>query len=110
MSADSARRFVFALHCHQPAGNLPQVMQEAYARCYEPLLQTIQRFPQVKVCLHMSGALLEHAVLNRANLVQDLKERGFRWDDGVYTTLDPPPDRESSGAIAINARYAVGSP
>jgi len=107
MSADSARRFVFALHCHQPAGNLPQVMQEAYSRCYEPLLQTIQRFPQVKVCLHMSGALLEHAVLNRANLVQDLKvlvDRGQveMLGGGFYEpVLSTLPDADAQGQLEM---------
>ncbi|MCB9645502.1 MAG: DUF1925 domain-containing protein [Deltaproteobacteria bacterium] len=75
MSADGGRPFLFVLHCHQPAGNLPSVLDEAYDRCYLPLLSTLARFEAVKVALHISGALLEHAALHRRAFIEAVADR-----------------------------------
>lgn len=52
-------KLLFAVHSHQPVGNFEGVFQEAYEKAYLPFLDTISRYPQVKLSLHYSGALLD---------------------------------------------------
>jgi alpha-amylase len=51
--------FLIALHFHQPIGNFDYVIERACERCYKPLLDTIEAFPDLKFNLHYSGCLLE---------------------------------------------------
>ncbi|HLE42875.1 MAG TPA: alpha-amylase/4-alpha-glucanotransferase domain-containing protein [Methylomirabilota bacterium] len=51
--------FIFGVHNHQPLGNFDQVVDEAVRRAYRPFLQTLSRFPEVRVLVHTSGLLLE---------------------------------------------------
>jgi alpha-amylase len=46
------------LHNHQPVGNFDYVLQDAYERCYEPMLASLERHPGVRAALHYSGPLL----------------------------------------------------
>jgi len=50
--------FSLCLHLHQPVGNFDHVMENAYSRCYLPLLQALSRHGTVSG-LHISGCLLE---------------------------------------------------
>ena len=51
--------FIFCLHNHQPVGNFENVFEDAYRRAYEPFFGVADRFPEIKLCLHYSGSLLE---------------------------------------------------
>ena len=70
------RPLVFVLHLHQPSGNLEQVYAEAYARCYQPLLDRLARYEAIKVGLHFSGALLEWAKGTQPDLLTSLARSG----------------------------------
>ena len=50
--------FPILFHFHQPIGNLPWVISKAFNKAYLPLLQTIEKYPHIKVSLHFSGSLL----------------------------------------------------
>ena len=51
---------VFAIHNHQPVGNLDIVFTKAYEDCYGPLLAALEKLPQeARVSLHYSGPLIE---------------------------------------------------
>ena len=50
---------IMVIHCHQPVGNFDHVLDMAHDKCYRPLLDLIEAFPEVKVGLHFSGPLLE---------------------------------------------------
>jgi len=50
---------IMVIHCHQPVGNFDHVFDMAHDKCYRPLLDLIEAFPEVKVGLHFSGPLLE---------------------------------------------------
>lgn len=50
---------VLIIHCHQPIGNFDHVFQQAHDRCYRPLLDLFEAFPDVKAGIHFSGPLLE---------------------------------------------------
>jgi hypothetical protein len=43
---------------HQPLGNFPWVFQDAYEKSYQPLLETLSKYPEIKVNLHITGPLL----------------------------------------------------
>ncbi len=98
---------MFVLHCHQPPGNLPDVFDEAYQRCYLPLLETIGRFEAVKVCLHVSGALLEHAVHHQPNFIHQLANLVGRGQvellgGGFYEpVLSALPDADAQGQLEM---------
>ncbi|MFX1282821.1 MAG: alpha-amylase/4-alpha-glucanotransferase domain-containing protein [Promethearchaeota archaeon] len=50
--------FPIVWHAHQPVGNFPWVIEEAYQKAYFPLLQMINEYPKIKSNLHISGPLL----------------------------------------------------
>ncbi|MGH9791365.1 MAG: alpha-amylase/4-alpha-glucanotransferase domain-containing protein, partial [Candidatus Acidiferrales bacterium] len=50
---------VLLIHSHQPVGNFDHVLEEAYAKCYLPFAQVLERHPSIRLGLHYSGALLE---------------------------------------------------
>lgn len=47
------------LHNHQPVGNFDEVVEKAYADCYEPVLECIERHPGIRLAMHHSGCLLD---------------------------------------------------
>ncbi|HEX4205877.1 MAG TPA: alpha-amylase/4-alpha-glucanotransferase domain-containing protein [Ktedonobacteraceae bacterium] len=47
------------LHNHQPVGNFPWVFQQVYEESYLPMLQALERHPQVRLSLHYTGSLLD---------------------------------------------------
>ncbi|GAC1504452.1 MAG: DUF1926 domain-containing protein [Ktedonobacteraceae bacterium] len=47
------------LHNHQPVGNFPWVFQEVYEASYLPMLEALERHPQVRLSLHYTGSLLD---------------------------------------------------
>ncbi len=51
--------FVLGLHCHQPVGNFPEVMERAYRDAYLPFVEVFEQYPDVKVVLHYTGPLWE---------------------------------------------------
>ncbi len=53
------RQLLFGLHLHQPVDNLPEAVQKAVEQCYLPLFTTLQKYPQFKTNIHISGWLLE---------------------------------------------------
>ena len=76
---DKKIRFILGLHSHQPVGNFEHVVAHGYKVSYLPFLETLARFPQVKVVLHYSGTLLEWLSDNRPdffNLLGQLIDRG----------------------------------
>ncbi|HEY0753616.1 MAG TPA: alpha-amylase/4-alpha-glucanotransferase domain-containing protein [Ktedonobacteraceae bacterium] len=46
-------------HNHQPVGNFPWVFQQVFEVAYLPLLEALERHPQVRVSLHYTGSLLD---------------------------------------------------
>src|ERR1700733_15283119 len=47
------------LHNHQPVGNFPWVFQQVYETSYLPMLEALERHPQVRLSLHYTGSLLD---------------------------------------------------
>lgn len=71
--------FLFAVHSHQPVGNFGWVFEDALDGCYQPFLEILDEFPEVKISLHYSGCLLEWIEQNRpqhVDLIKKLVGRG----------------------------------
>ena len=71
--------FALALHNHQPIGNFDSVFAEAYAMSYLPMLEALERHPNVRVSLHNTGPLVEWLRQHRPDYltrVKTLVDRG----------------------------------
>jgi len=93
--------FVFCVHNHQPVGNFPEVIEEAYRNSYSPFLKAVSRFPSVKLTLHNTGFLLDWMVENHPEYVELLREMvasgqaevmGGGYYEPILTVI-PEPDR-----------------
>lgn len=47
------------IHNHQPVGNFDHVFAEATAKAYRPMLEALERHPNIRLALHYSGSLLD---------------------------------------------------
>ncbi|MFX1506387.1 MAG: alpha-amylase/4-alpha-glucanotransferase domain-containing protein [Promethearchaeota archaeon] len=50
--------FPIVWHAHQPIGNFPWIIEDAYQKAYLPLIQTLRKYPSIKSNIHFSGPLL----------------------------------------------------
>jgi len=46
------------IHNHQPVDNNPEIIDKIYRKSYLPFLETISRYPKIKITLHYTGYLL----------------------------------------------------
>lgn len=65
--------FIFAVHNHQPVGNFDHVLEDAYARAYEPFLKVLYGHPELKFSLHTSGYLLDWLSKERPDYIELLR-------------------------------------
>ena len=65
--------FLMVIHFHQPVGNFGFVIEEITDKCYEPFLDTISAFPDIKFNLHYSGSLLEWFKRYRPSIMDKIK-------------------------------------
>ncbi|MBY9011255.1 MAG: DUF1925 domain-containing protein, partial [Candidatus Lokiarchaeota archaeon] len=61
------------LHFHQPVDNFPWVFEDVYKKSYQPLIEHIYKYREIKFTLHFSGNLLEWFIKNKPNLIEKLK-------------------------------------
>ncbi|MEM3163128.1 MAG: alpha-amylase/4-alpha-glucanotransferase domain-containing protein [Desulfurococcaceae archaeon] len=50
--------FMFVIHFHQPVGQVRRVFERVFENSYKLLLETLNRYRDVKVSIHISGPLL----------------------------------------------------
>ena len=60
-------------HFHQPVDNFPWVFEDVYKKSYEPLIDHIYQFPEVKITLHFSGNLLEWLLENKPEFIDKIR-------------------------------------
>jgi alpha-amylase len=60
-------------HFHQPVGNFPRVIQDVYKMSYEPLINNLFEFKDIKITLHFSGNLLEWFLNNKPDFIEKIK-------------------------------------
>lgn len=71
--------FSIVLHNHQPIGQLPWALEDAWRNSYQPFLETLAEFPAFKIGLHFSGPLLDWLCESKpptVSLLQELSSRG----------------------------------
>ncbi len=102
---------LFGVHAHQPAGNFPEVFEQAHARCYRPFLHTLHAYPAFRFAMHMSGPLLEYLFAQHAQdaeLLVEMTRRGqIEWFGAgdCEPVLAAIPERDRIGQIeALSAR------
>ncbi len=60
-------------HFHQPVDQKSLVFEDAYKKSFDPLIDNIFKFPDVKITLHFSGYLLEWLLDNKPEFIEKLK-------------------------------------
>ncbi|HEC37342.1 MAG TPA: 4-alpha-glucanotransferase, partial [bacterium] len=60
-------------HFHQPVDNFSWVFEDVHKKSYDPLIDYIYQFPEVKITLHFSGNLLEWLIENKPKFIDKLK-------------------------------------
>jgi alpha-amylase len=108
-----AARFILGIHAHQPVGNLPEVLEQAYRRSYVPFLDILGEFPQVPFALHYSGVLLDWLESTHPEFLDRLAGLVARGQielltGGYYEPILPAiPDADKIGQIQrMTARLA----
>ncbi|MCM8819821.1 MAG: DUF1926 domain-containing protein [Candidatus Omnitrophica bacterium] len=66
--------FLFGVHNHQPVGNFHSIFKKAYQDCYLPFILTLEKFPNVKCCIHNSGPLYDWFLENAPEYIDILKK------------------------------------
>ncbi|MCP4871809.1 MAG: DUF1926 domain-containing protein [Proteobacteria bacterium] len=99
------------LHFHQPTGTSPSVIEEAFEKVYEPLLDRLEQGSQVRLNLHFAGTILEHALARQPAFLDRLARL---WDDERIELLggafhDPVlpsiPERDAIGQLTFTANF-----
>jgi len=60
-------------HFHQPVDNFEWVFEDVYKKSYEPLIDKIYQFEDIKITLHFSGNLLEWFLNHKPEFVDKIK-------------------------------------
>ncbi len=98
---------LMAVHCHQPVGNFHSVIEDAYAKAYEPFVQALERHPSVRLALHYSGPLLEWLAANRPEFVARVRNLARRGQIELLASgygepiLPLLPEADRQGQIAL---------
>ncbi len=101
----STSRLVFALHFHQPYGNLDQVFADAVDRCYARTVRLLAEHPHMKTAIHISGPLLDWLERHRPDVLAEVRPLVARGQveilGGGYQEpmLAILPDRDAKGQL-----------
>ncbi len=60
-------------HFHQPVDQLDFIYEDVYKKSYEPLVENLYLFPEIKFTLHFSGNILEWLIENKPDTIDKLK-------------------------------------
>jgi len=103
--------FLFGIHCHQPVGNFPEVMRDAYYNSYLPFIEAMERHPSIRFTAHYSGILFEWFQENHPEFLEKLKvlvKRGQleMMTGGFYEPILPViPDEDKLGQIEMQTNF-----
>jgi alpha-amylase len=109
------RKLALVIHFHQPVGNLDAVVRKATDNCYRPFLETLDRYPDLKMTLHYSGCLLEWLEAEASDvtsMIRTLSERGQieLLTGGFYEPiLAALPRRDQVGQIRMLSQHLASS-
>ena len=92
-------------HNHQAVGNFDFVNEQGYHKAYLPMVALLERYPNVRVGLHISGSLLEWLVEHHPDLLERIKVLVARKQVEILTggyyepILAVLPDEDKIGQI-----------
>ena len=98
-------RLIMAVHNHQPVGNFDHIIEQACAQAYHPFLDIAEKFPSIRMVLHISGSLFEWAERHDPRLLdrvaEGVRSRRFELLGGgiAEPILAMLPDRDTLGQI-----------
>ena len=69
----SPEKLVLAVHCHQPVGRSDENINEAYLKAYLPFVETLEKYPAIKLVAHYSGTLYEWFSKNHPEFLEKIK-------------------------------------
>lgn len=104
-------RLVLAIHNHQPIGNFEGVCEDAYRDSYSPFLDVLAEYPEIQICLHNSGSLLEWLAAAHPEYVEKVRELVARGQieilGGAFyePILACIPARDRVGQITAFTKY-----
>lgn len=62
-----------AIHNHQPVGNFGWVFERGCDVAYEPMIESLESHPTVKMALHYTGSLRDWIAENRPELIERIR-------------------------------------
>jgi len=66
--------FLFCVHNHQPVGNSPYVLENAYGKAYLPFVEVLKKYPFMKISVHYSGILWDFFKEHHPEFLETLRE------------------------------------
>jgi hypothetical protein len=99
-------KLAIGLHNHQPVGNFDSVFEETHQLAYQPFINLLEKYPNIRLSLHQSGILWEWQEKHHPEyfeMVRKLVKRGQieLMTGGYYEPIMPSiPDNDKLGQIA----------
>ncbi|MBN2725566.1 MAG: DUF1926 domain-containing protein [Deltaproteobacteria bacterium] len=100
-------RLLLIFHNHQPTGNIEDVFRNATSDCYEPLVDTMFDFPELRFSLHTTGPLWNWLEENRPHVFEKMAEMVSRKQleilgGGFYEPmLAVLPEKDAIGQLTM---------
>ena len=85
------------IHNHQPVDNNPEIIDKIYRKSYLPFLETISRYPKIKITLHYTGYLLSWIEKKYPEFISKLRHM-------IAPILTAVSSHVSSATFALNCR------
>jgi 4-alpha-glucanotransferase len=104
-------KLAIGLHNHQPVGNFDSVFEETHQLAYQPFINLLEKYPNIRLSLHQSGILWEWQEKHHPEyfeMVRKLVKRGQieLMTGGYYEPIMPSiPDNDKLGQIAQLTDY-----
>jgi len=96
---------LLGIHNHQPVGNFDSVFTHAFEHAYRPFLDTVERFPKIKIAQHYSGVLIDWFRENQPDLLKQIRRlvdsgqieiMGGAYYEAILTVI---PDRDKTSQL-----------
>jgi alpha-amylase len=96
---------LFCVHNHQPVGNFPHILENAYEKAYRPFIEVLKKYPFMKISIHFSGVLWDFFKENHPEFLKILRGLVKRGQLEIMTggyyepILAVIPDEDKIGQI-----------
>lgn len=101
----SALQIALCFHNHQPIGQFDYIIEHSLNTSYLPLIELLERYPRVRVCLYYSGSLLSWLIAHQSGFIERLRRLIARQQVEILTggyyepILVGLPDADKIGQI-----------